>query len=421
MSTSNVNTNKMVDLIDRSIHYMEYLRIHSYGRRNRYFKRNRNMLNPDDKNNSRSGWQSYIQRAFRDIIQRKLTFIEKIKKNRDSASYMCHAAKLKNTENVFESDTAKYAYLIYRNKQYSEYSRLKEEAGLTEADCFYGDIDSRGDILFRIDVKNFNNELDTERNLRMRYASPEWKHHFPKISAWDALKVADKIEKQVKKELNNFSFDKMFKRTLIHNLENNFKLKPGVFVYKVREPSDVYAVVSSEHRGNRNAVLLKRLSTGSEVTMNISSVPRVYKILKGSLCGDYLENEKKQRQEALAPLFEEMKSLRENSSLSMTANQVCRLAQRSLQVSPERTNDQINNFNCNDYTDNELEMMMNPPGGSFSGVTSGDCVAAPCNAVGEISEARERLAHLQPHEDDEDDLDDYWNDIEEDLDEFYNL
>ena len=419
MSTSNVSTNKMVDLIDRSIHYMEYLRIHSYGRRNRYFKRNRNMLNPDDKNNSRSGWQSYIQRAFRDIIQRKLTFIEKIKKNRDSATYMCHAAKLKNTENVFESDTAKYAYLIYRNKQYSEYSKLKEEAGLTEADLFYGDIDSRGDIYFRIDTKNFNNELDTERT-RIPYGNLGWKHHFPKISAWDALKVADKIEKQVKKELNDFSFDKMFKKTLIHNLENNFKLRPGVFVYKVREPSDVYAVVANEHRGNRNAVLLKRLSTGSEVTMNISSIPRTYKILKGSLCGDYLENEKKQRQEALAPLFEEMKSLRENSSLSMTANQVCRLAQRSLQVSPERTNDQINNFNCNDYTDNELEIMMNPSENSSSGIASGDYVTALCNAVDEISEARANIANRVAHPQ-EDDEGDYWDDEEDDDDELYDL
>jgi hypothetical protein len=413
MSTSNVKTNKMIDLIDRSIHYMEYLRIHSYGRRNRYFKRNRNMLNPDDKNNSRSGWQSYIQRAFRDIIQRKLTFIEKIKKDRYSATYICHAAKLKNIENVFESDTAKYAYLIYRNKQYSECSRLKEEAGLTEADCFYGDIDSRGDISFRIDAKNFNNELDTERNSRNYYLTSEWRHNFPKISAWDALKIADKIEKQVKKELNDFSFDKMFKRTLIHNLENNFKLKPGVFVYKVREPSDVYAVLAEEHRGDRNVVLLKRLSTGSEVRMNISSIPRGYKILKGSLCGDYLENEKKQRQEALAPLFEEMKSLRDNSSLSMTSHQVCRLAQRSLQVSPERTNDQINNFNCNDYTDSELEMMMNPPVDSFSETTSGDDTAALHNAIDDTNGARGVLASLRTEDLEEDDTDDYWDDEED--------
>jgi hypothetical protein len=54
--------------IKRAFFYLDYLRLHNFGRKNKIFNKNRYMLNHLNSNDSKKGYKAYIQRVFRDLI-----------------------------------------------------------------------------------------------------------------------------------------------------------------------------------------------------------------------------------------------------------------------------------------------------------------------------------------------------------------
>jgi len=49
-------------------YYIDYLRLHRYGKQNKVFRKNRSMLNDEYSKDNKKGYKAYIQRIFRDIL-----------------------------------------------------------------------------------------------------------------------------------------------------------------------------------------------------------------------------------------------------------------------------------------------------------------------------------------------------------------
>ena len=58
--------------IKRAFYFLDYLRMHSYGRKEKVFKKNRYMMDPDTAHCAKKGYRAYIQRMFRDLVDSEL-------------------------------------------------------------------------------------------------------------------------------------------------------------------------------------------------------------------------------------------------------------------------------------------------------------------------------------------------------------
>lgn len=113
--------------IKRSFFYLDYLRMHSYARKHKLFKKNRYMISYITADDPKKGYKAYIQRIFRDLLGYKMGDFP-IKKPRDVFGYnIGHANKYRQWKtgknrviNPYEDGLSLLEYMYKRYTIYGE-------------------------------------------------------------------------------------------------------------------------------------------------------------------------------------------------------------------------------------------------------------------------------------------------------------
>lgn len=200
------------DLKDRYF-FIDYLRLHRFGKQNGIWKKNRNMLvkeheyNRDSSIIARKGYKSYIQRCMKSILDWMFEGFA-ISKPRNRFAY--EIGRRHNRVSILDTSQAedKVKYIIQRH--------LVDGSNQELVSAYAAAVQSSPMITFRNQQSGLRIDLDTERSL-----------------AYGNIKILQEIRGHQEKMIEVFDSGEVYKKLIIEGLIKTVKIPVGTVIQEI--------------------------------------------------------------------------------------------------------------------------------------------------------------------------------------------